>query len=218
MIKRVLFVCACALVAYPATAGTIVTWEGVGQIDSVGAMHGGIAIPPVGTPLTVTLSFDPSAISPSYGALPSQGNCVMTPVSASMTIGPYAYSTAPGSMGFTHAQLPGSNCVVNVGGFTQFSLHTMQSPPDTPWPIGFGGILILSYRDLLIQDAFSPTPPPGALLFLADPAGTSTWRFNGSVSFDPIDEMSPVPEPGTLALLGLGLAATFRKVRGRRAV
>jgi hypothetical protein len=218
MIKRLLFICACACVASPAAAGTIVTWEGTGDITTSGGRNPLISFPPPGTPLTVSLSFDPTVMSPTFNPPPGADSCFNTPVSATVTIGPYAYTTGAGAAAFTHAQLPGTNCLSDTGGFTQFSLMPIQSPPDTPWPIGFGGILILSYRDLLVQDAFPSTPTASsrAPLFLADPMGFADWRFSGSVTLSAVDHTTPVPEPGTLALLGIGLAAVCRKARARR--
>jgi hypothetical protein len=204
------------LTAQTAMAGTIVTWEGEGEIYQSSAMHSLIAFPPPGTPLAVTLSFDPSVMSPTFSPPPGADSCFNTPVTATVTIGSYAYTTGPGALGFTHAQLPGTNCLSDTGGFTQFSLHTVQSPPDTPWPLS-GGILILSYRDLIIQDAFpsTPTAPFGASLFYSDPGRFATWWFTGNVSLQAVDQVTPVPEPGTLALVAIGLAATYRKVRAR---
>src|SRR6188508_2577380 len=141
--KQLGFLCAVWFVAYPATAGTLVMWQGSGQVDQSFPLFPDFPndphhqpAPPVGTPLSLALSFDRNAVFPTIGNTSTPG-CVTVPVSASFTLGGYTYTTfaagAGGPTGFTHAQLPGSNCVGSNGGFTQFSLHNIQQPPDTPW-------------------------------------------------------------------------------------
>lgn len=141
------------------------------------------------------------------------------PVSASLTLGRYSYTTGAGAAGFTHAQLPGTNCVAGDSGFTQFSLNRIQSPADTPWSLNTGGVLIVSYRDDLVRDAFPETPsaPFGALVFYTRPSFADTWTFNGSIDLQAVDQSTAIPEPGTLTLFGIGLAAAVRRARhGRR--
>src|SRR5687768_14578605 len=110
-----------------------------------------------------------------------------------MTIGGFTYTT--NGLGFTNAKLPGTNCTAD--GFTQFSLHNLQPPTDSPWGEFRGpGVLILSYRDLLVQDSFPLVPTSLAL-------STSSNR-------------PQYPSPATLTLFGIGLAVTHR-IRKRRA-
>lgn len=216
--KRVGLLCVALLMAHPATAGTIVTWEGAGLVERSAADRFGIPSvpPPPGTPLSWTVSFDPTAASPTMGGgLPPE--CMQVPVSATFTLGAYSYSTQPGSLGFTHAQLPGSPCTPS--GFTQFSLHTMKDPLDgTPWSLETGGVLLIEYFDLLTRDSF-PTAPTAtfARVFYTPPFGRESWTFSGVSSINAaVVQPTPVPEPGSLSLLALGLAAVYRKARAVR--
>lgn len=141
-------------------------------------------------------------------------------VSGSVTIGGHTWTG--GGLGFTHASLPGGNC---LGGHTQFSLHEMTPPPDIPWtsdhPFALAppNLFILSYRDLLVQDAFPSVPttasgsPFNASLFSV--SEMAAWNVFGALQLEAVNQTAPVPEPGTLTLLGIGLAAAAR-VRKRR--
>jgi hypothetical protein len=142
--------------------------------------------------------------------------CTTVPVSASFTLGPYTYTTHSGSLGFTNAALPGTNCMSS--GFTQFSLHTIDAPATgTPWSLDSGGVLIISYRDLLVRDTFPNTPTASsAFVFYTSPTGGDTWTFTGSSSINALEQPTPVPEPGSLTLLAIGLAAAFRRARAIR--
>jgi hypothetical protein len=218
--KRILgVVCASLLVSYPATAGTIVSWQGTGEVTQSWPNQGfPQPFPSVGTPLTVTLSFDPSSAVPTPSGSPGTVGCMTVGFSGSMTLGGYTYSSGP-SLGFTHAAVPGSNCVppggLFDGGYTQFAFQGLQTPPDSPWVLGSGRLLILTYRDSLVQDAFpdAPSAPLGADVWLLDLFNDGRWGFNGHVDLQAVDQTTPVPEPGTMTLLGLGLAAAYRRRR-----
>ena len=217
MLRRILWSCACVLAAHPAAAGPIVTWEGFGAVLLSNAKpFVNVIPPPIGTPVSYTLSFDPALSQPTSG-LPGTEGCVMVPVSASISIGGIAYSGS--GIGYTKAQLPGSNCVAS-GNLTQFSLHGVGNPPGTPWPFIPGeSLLVLDYFDPVKRDAF-PTQPPastGSLFLTGKYLGAHTWNFSAPVSIQAVDQLTPVPEPGTLTLVGIGLAAVVRGARSRRA-
>jgi hypothetical protein len=79
-------------------------------------------------------------------------------------------------------------------------------------------VFILSYRDLLVQDAFpsEPTLAGNAFFFFDNPIGAGEWGFSGGVSLRAADvDQTPIPEPATLTLFGVGLAAVYRAEKKR---
>ena len=225
MLKRMgVFCCACVLVSAPAMAGPIVTWQADG---SVTRQVSDILVPPepgtpespaVGTPLSLTFSFDPTSAMPSLTGVPGGvAGCEMVSVSGSVNVGGFLSTAAPGSTGFTNAGLPGTNC--NSSGNTQFTFYTPAAPPGGSFALP-AGMWILSYRDLLVQDAFPLVPTPSSLAdvtFLASGGGQFRTVFQGDATLTAVDQSTPVPEPATLTLLGLGLAAAARARRARQA-
>ena len=80
-----------------------------------------------------------------------------------------------------------------------------------------GRLLIVTYRDALMRDAFpdAPSAPLGADVWLIDLFNDG--GFNGHIDLQAVDQTSAVPEPGTMTLVGLGLAAAYRRRRANRA-
>lgn len=225
MLKRLLLSFASLLVAYPATADTLVTWVGSGEVirswgDRFIANRPG---PPVGTPLSFSLSFDPSLIVPTVPPLPWGADCRSVPIAAaSVTLGTTTFTAQPSSnfLGFTHAALPGSNCEpptggLTNGGFTQFGIGAWTGPADAPFDIS-QRLLILSFRDQLVRDTFPESPTTNfAGLFLVDSPRGGEWGFDGEIDLHALDQSTPVPEPATMTLFALGLAALARKAPSR---
>ena len=219
MVARIGVLCACLLIAAPAAADTVVTWVGEGEVSTSYSFFPASMGPaiPIGTPISVSLTFDPAMQIPTPGQPAGTVGCMQVPVSGSVTLGGFTYNS-PNSLGFTQGMLPGSNCSPGID-LTQFSLHDIQPPPDSPWPSVRGpGVFILLYRDLLVQDAFpsEPTLAGMASLWFDNPVGRGDWGFTGTVSLRAADvDQTPVPEPATLTLFGAGLALAHRARRRR---
>jgi hypothetical protein len=135
----------------------------------------------------------------------------MVTVTGSLTLGGYAYST--GGRGFTHAQLPGTNCTPGEP-TTQFLLGFVDAPADSPWPIIEFGFIELWYMDRFVRDAFPMVPTSqGGGFQIRD--GSRLFNVSASLDLQAVEQPAAVPEPGTLTLVGVGLAAVVRKIRRR---
>jgi len=213
MVKRLCLLVVCVLMASVASADPIVIWQGDGEVRVSNAEFPGQLIPPPGTPLSLTLAYNPTQAT-SFGP-PGGPPCLMVPVSsASLMIGAYTYHAAPGSIGFSNSQLPGTNC---MGGFTEFSLHSLETPSESPWSLDSGGVVIVQFFDDIPIDSVPSGPVTTRVSVFYTPSllGLSTWNFRGSVDLELVQPLTPVPEPGTMTLLALGLALAARKARAR---
>ena len=219
MSKRTLTLLVCLLLPRDVAADTIVafahglvTWEASGVIGQAGPTFSP-RFPeiPVGTPFTLSVTFNPNTASPTINA--PYPDCLRVGFSGSLTLGSTTYGGS--GFGFTNAMLPGSNC--EQTGFTQFTLLGGTSAEGASFHSVYGlSIIVASYRDLLVQDAFPDAPTGPGFFFInrVDQGGS----VNGSFTWRVVDaeQPAPVPEPGTLTLFALGAAAVARSVRGRR--
>ena len=220
MTRISLFVGACLLVANHVSASTLVTWQAEGtvtrQISSrlVPPAPGIPVTPPIGTPVSVTFSFDPAAATPSFGSFGNPG-CVTVPLSGSVTIGGFTTGAGTSAQAFTNSSIPGNTCTSS--GRTEFTFFV------GPAPVGEyalpPGMLIVSYFDALVQDAFPSEPNPlflAGIRFLGNGGFEFEPIFEGSATLSALDSTTPVPEPATMMLFGIGLAAVARARKARR--
>ena len=135
------------------------------------------------------------------------------PVTGSVTIGSYT-AAAPFAQGYTNSFIPGDIC--NGSGLTEFTFGIPAGPMGSyALP---AGLVLLSYRDLILRDAFPSVPMPAVpadISFLASGGGQFEYIFQGRATLSAVNQSTPVPEPGTISLLALGLAAVVRRSRAR---
>jgi hypothetical protein len=213
MLLRHVLLVSCLIVPHSAFAATII-FEAVGELTTSVSIWRGVdgtrLPPPIGTPYSVQVTFDPANVVPT--PLGGSSACNSAPASLSLNLGGVTFASGGGN-GFTNSLLPGTTCT--DGGAIEFFFTGLTTSDPNPWPFDGPHFLLLSYRDLLFQDAFptAPTPfGPGSLTLQND-----YWRVDGA--FTPaaasVEQPTAVPEPGTMLLVGIGLAVVARR-RGFR--
>ncbi|HUQ89815.1 MAG TPA: PEP-CTERM sorting domain-containing protein [Vicinamibacterales bacterium] len=223
--KRIFALSVLLLWARDASAETII-WEAFGEVSWIGyTQFGGNSTPPpgwthlgppAGTPYSINVSFDPDARMQTPTS-PAGAPCSTAAAQGTMALGGFNYALS-GNI-FTNALFAPMNCYVGdiqPLGSIDFFLFMTALDPD-PWELEGTHYLELKYFDLLHQNGTFPTEPTmdrsGSLWFHSEPF------FNFSGSFTPrlaaVEEATPVPEPGTMTLFGIGLALAARR-RSRR--
>jgi hypothetical protein len=213
VLRPVSLLAACLLVANVASAATLVTWQSVGEITL--SQYNGFPpprTPPVGTPYEVTMSWDASTATPTVFS-PAGSNCFMVNATGSLAVGGMTYGLS--GLGFTQALLPGSNC--SPGARTTQFLFGVNEVGTDQWILGSGFMEVFLFNDLLIR-TFPETPSSAlASIQLRDfvSAGLYLVQGRGDLAAVVDEQPTPVPEPATMTLVALGLAAVVRSARGR---
>jgi hypothetical protein len=188
-------------------ADTLVTWRADGELNFSRSTNPFISMPPVGTPYSLTMTLDPSSQVRYFGGAAGM-TCYSVGVSGLLTLGGFDYNLA--GTGYTHALIeqpcwPTSNEAIFRMGVSPVA------PGASPWSgMERVNLMELWFTDPVQHDLFRDTPFPGG--FQIRDEGFSVHATHNLHQVLP-EQMSPVPEPGTLSLFALGLAA----LRARRA-
>lgn len=222
MLKVLMFVMAVVVFIPRAEAATIV-WEAFGAIHSSAYTFAPDSErppdyphlkPPVGTPYELQLVFDLDTLRHTVGA-PAASPCSMVDVTGSFGLGGYQYGL--GGWAFTNSALPGTTCGPGLtpDGWLEFFMFPSATDVAGAFNLNDGGPNFLNpyYVDRDHRDGSFPAVPAfdhdGTLYFQND-------FFNFRAPFAPSVSMTQpaaVPEPGTMSLLGLGLAYVARRFR-----
>jgi hypothetical protein len=139
--------------------------------------------------------------------------------SAAFTLGGFSY--APSGQIWTNSALPGDACSPTPTGRIQFELKPGQGLEPGAWNLT-GGILIAEYTDIVSDGTLPATPSPqlgrvNSLSFY-DPSNLpfSTFQDRNFTPVRILDNSAPVPEPGTMAMMGIGLVLGARRWRRGR--
>jgi hypothetical protein len=206
---------ALALTASSAAAEPIV-WFGSNEVESVITPSNALVTLTVGTPWSLSINFDSSAPATVIRGIPG---CNQFPViSSTFTLGPYTYNSTGGQFMAQHGY-PSSACdaPVSLAGLLQAVLPIGPSSDPNAWPFG-GTNLLINFFGAPPDGSLPAEPPSVSSAFLFGYGyGGLYWRGLGNGEFQAVvDQPTPVPEPGTLTLFALGLAAAARNVRKAR--
>jgi PEP-CTERM motif len=206
--------------ATPAHAATI-TWEDSGvitfvNINSINSLFPGLT---VGTPWSLQVSFDPNGpATPAPGAPPGS-NCNQYDMGpTTFVLGGYTY-TNPGGTIWTNAMLPQIGCLNAPNGaivFEWFGNGSGWTQEPGAWNLNGPGFLLATYNDTFHTDGTLPTVPSQGPDTAFRP-GLTFWDSQATTNIFQAYPFTPtlVPEPGTLGMLGIGLAFGARRFRQR---
>jgi hypothetical protein len=200
------YVVAAIVVAIPAHAATIV-WIDEGTLDvSAGAL---LRLPPVGTPWSLQVTFDSDAVGTPRGGPPGT-SCVAYPIQSEIfTLGGFTYTGATGQI------VTNFNHIFGCGRIGDITLEMGAGFPEPgAWDLSWLH-LRAAYRDAIHRDLSLPTTPTLSgfdyALSFYDTFGDIRMQDH---NFQPrllVDSATPVPEPGTLIMVGIGLALAGKR-------
>lgn len=204
-------------IATPVTAAPI-TWQDAGVIHGVFDRNGNV-LPglTIGTPWSLQITFDPASPGRSTGGLGVSGCNTFDAGATVFTFGGFTYRASSGQV-FTNSALPGTNCTAPTG-MIQFNFYRQWTQEPGAWDLNLGALLP-AYYDAVHSDGSLPTDPTFnpiqgvfAGLFWHDVTGNRDFQFYSGFTPSLAAQPTPVPEPGTLVLLGTGLAYAGRRRR-----
>ena len=217
MLKLLGLVCVCLLVPALSTADTLVTWTSEGTLIS-SAPQGPVDVgflPPPGTPYQMTLTFDPSS-AVHYGGVLAAGRseCQQVSVSGTLTLGGVGFGG--GGHGYTHGLTPSFLCSTTLDE-TLFRFQLSAQPDDNPWQwISGSSYVVAWYIDSVNPDVFPVNPASASRINFEILDSGFGFNLRGRGDLQGTLQPAPVPEPGTMTLVGLGLAAAIRRARNTR--
>ncbi|HYB93603.1 MAG TPA: PEP-CTERM sorting domain-containing protein [Vicinamibacterales bacterium] len=208
------------LVSASARAASI-TWIDSGSVTFVSdrANLPGLTI---GTPWALEITFDPDAPGNRLpGSVPG-GECyTYSTQSTTFTLGGFTYSRGPGKI-WTNSNLPGQGCSSAQTGRIQFEFVGGWIQEAGAWNLN--QFIFLPYYTDVVRDGSLPrTPTPvgsvDALDFWGGFADGRPFIAFQDAQFTPAlldDQPAPVPEPATIAMMGVGLAWGIGRSQRRR--
>ncbi len=213
MLTRFLLLSFSIVLPQAVLAGPIVTWQASGATTTSNSRYpvGLPQAPAIGTPYSVTLAFNPGAGAPTPTA-PAGSPCSTTAATGTLNIGGASYSLAGNA--FTNSQLPGTNCspgAYTAPGAIEFFMSTTPLGADVlnlEQPPRF---LKLLYFDAVRQDGTFPSTPTVGGPFNHLYFQNMFFNFSGPFVPSAVTQPTPIPEPGTMALVGIGLAFAARR-------
>lgn len=217
MFKRIGLACALvsSLSAAKVASADPITWFASDLVTGANSTFEHL-LPPIGTPWSMTATFDPDAVGQPLNFAAPPG-CNRYPLmAATFTIGGARYTNPGGGLIMTEAGFPDFGCdpVFNPDGLTQFVFGIGETTDPTPWDLT-NMFVVADYWDASISDGSLPRTPgnPAGPTFAAMYDPQQFMLALGNPEFRVVEQPTPVPEPATMTLFGAGLAAVIARRR-----